>query len=536
MRVETELLESVPVLRAPPPVVVAPPRRRRRIDRFDIAVLASFSAVSIWVLVLDLWQVVAHGRVWTGTDGFYLVDQMQYLAWIRDASHHLLASNLFVLHSTPADYFQPAVAISGLLSGLGMPPWLSLLLWKPVAVGAAFYAVRVYARRNLTGLWQRRAALVLGLFFGSFSVIYGSFGVVGDLFPGFLSWGYTFGLLAVAAMLGALLVYDRSRRRDGMAWAPALLGALAGSLHPWQGELLILVVLGAELVGWRTSRRFPRRWSVPLLTVVATGVPLLYYAILGRADLSWGLAREASKHSFSMWTIVLALAPLALPAALAYRKRATSFLAVATRVWPIAAVAVYTVSATGVSATPLHAFEGVTIPLAVLAVQGVQGLRLPRSLSARRRLLGVVAVALATVPATAYELIAATTLVAPSAGNANFITGDERHALRYLAHNRQSGGVIARFYLGAIVPAETGRRTYVGHCLWSEPDCSPHAELAQQLIEGSLSPSVARSVVQQSGARFVLSDCGTQADLSSALGPALRSVHRFGCASVYEVA
>jgi hypothetical protein len=273
-----------------------------------------------------------------------------------------------------------------------------------------------------------------------------------------------------------------------------------------------------------------------LLTVVATGVPLLYYAILGRADLSWGLAREASKHSFSMWTIVLALAPLALPAALAYRKRATSFLAVATRVWPIAAVAVYTVSATGVSATPLHAFEGVTIPLAVLAVQGVQGLRLPRSLSARRRLLGVVAVALATVPATAYELIAATTLVAPSAGNANFITGDERHALRYLAHNRQSGGVIARFYLGAIVPAETGRRTYVGHCLWSEPDCSPHAELAQQLIEGSLSPSVARSVVQQSGARFVLSDCGTQADLSSALGPALRSVHRFGCASVYEVA
>ena len=40
------------------------------------------------------------------------------------------------------------------------------------------------------------------------------------------------------------------------------------------------------------------------------------------------------------------------------------------------------------------------------------------------------------------------------------------------ARNKERGGVIARFYLGAVIPAETGRRTYVGHCLWSEPDCS----------------------------------------------------------------
>src|SRR5436305_6982958 len=251
MRVETELLETGVPVRAPRPATVAPPRRRRRIDGFDLAVLGAFGAVSMWVLVLDLWQVVAHGRVWTGTDGFYLVDQMQYLAWIRDASHHVLASNLFVLHSTPSDYFQPAVAISGGLSALGVAPWLSLLLWKPVAVGAAFYAIRNYALRSLTGLWPRRAALVLGLFFGSFSVIYGSFGVVGDLLPGFLSWGYTFGLLAVAALLGALVAYDRARGRPRLAWAPALLGALAGSLHPWQGELLIVIVVCSELVAWR---------------------------------------------------------------------------------------------------------------------------------------------------------------------------------------------------------------------------------------------------------------------------------------------
>ena len=72
-----------------------------------------FAAISVWVLGLDLWQVVVNGRVWTGTDGVYIVDQMQYLAWIRDASHHVLSSNLFVLRPTSADYFQPAIVISG---------------------------------------------------------------------------------------------------------------------------------------------------------------------------------------------------------------------------------------------------------------------------------------------------------------------------------------------------------------------------------------------------------------------------------------
>src|SRR5438105_2348822 len=128
MRVEV----GTPTL-APRRTAAGPAAGRRRIDRFELGVLVAFAAVSLWVLALDLWQVVAHGRVWTGTDGVYIVDQMQYLAWIRSASHHLLASNLFVLRSTPADYFQPAVLISGGLSALGVAPSLSLLIWKPVA-------------------------------------------------------------------------------------------------------------------------------------------------------------------------------------------------------------------------------------------------------------------------------------------------------------------------------------------------------------------------------------------------------------------
>src|SRR6478735_8729103 len=109
------------------PPSVRPTGRRRKLDAFDRAVLLVFAAISMWVVVVDLWQVVVNGRVWTGTDGVYIVDQMQYLAWIRDASPHVLSSNLFVLRATPHDYFQPAVVISGAITALGVAPWLSLL-------------------------------------------------------------------------------------------------------------------------------------------------------------------------------------------------------------------------------------------------------------------------------------------------------------------------------------------------------------------------------------------------------------------------
>src|ERR1700733_4747073 len=156
MRLEIELIEGGGGGPAPdlPPLRLAPPRRAR-LDRFDVVVLAVFGALSVWVLAIDLWRVIADGAVWTGTDGVYIVDQLQYLAWIQDAAHHVLVSNLFVLRSTPADYFQPAVVISGALTARGMSPALSLLLWKPVAVVAFFFAVRAYTRRSVAGVWPR---------------------------------------------------------------------------------------------------------------------------------------------------------------------------------------------------------------------------------------------------------------------------------------------------------------------------------------------------------------------------------------------
>lgn len=534
MRLEVELSEGGGASSAPglPRVPITP--RRQRLDHFDLSVLVVFSLLSLAVVVFDLWQVVVHGRVWTGTDGVYIVDQMQYVAWIRDASHHFLASNLFVLRSTPHDYFQPSVVISGGLTALGMAPWLSLLLWKPVAVGAFFFGTRAYMRRSLTGVWPRRTALVLALFFGSFTTVYGNFSVLGDLFPGFLTWGYVFAVIALAGMVWSMVCYQDALASGRRRWLPGLLGGVSTLLHPWNGELLIALVVAAEALMWLLDRRLDRRHvELAAFTIGGTAVSLVYFAILGKADLSWKLAQVASKHAWSFWSIAIAVLPLILPALVAYRRRPKTFLDAVTRTWPLAAFAIFVLSGTSIGATPLHSFQGITVPLAVLAVEGLQTLgwaRLRHPIVA-----GAVLVALFTVPTTVDELRIARTLSAPTPNNGNFIKHDENLALNYLAKDPDAGGVMTRSYLGSVVPGKTGRHTYVGDCLWSEPGCYVLTANAKTLFQGSMTPAAAQNLVLSSNARFVLADCQTTADLNKLLGPIIRSVHGFGCATVYEV-
>ena len=107
MRIESPVLVGVsdaPVSGFEP---VRSARLTRRLDRVEWALLAGFALMSVWIIGLDIYNAIAHDRVWTGTDGFFIVDQMQYLSWIQSASHHLLISNLFVLRGH-ADGLLPA--------------------------------------------------------------------------------------------------------------------------------------------------------------------------------------------------------------------------------------------------------------------------------------------------------------------------------------------------------------------------------------------------------------------------------------------
>ena len=222
-----------------------------------------------------------------------------------------------------------------------------------------------------------------------------------------------------------------------------------------------------------------------------------------------------------------------MPALVAYRRPPTTFLAAATRAWPVGAFGVFLLSGTSLGGAPLHAFEGITIPLAVLAVEGVQMLgwrRLPH-----RMLIGTALVAIFTIPATYFEINEARINVAPARGGSNFITRGEHDALSYLARDREAGGVLTNYYLGDVVPGFTGRRTYVGDCLWSAPNCYGRGVNAGWLFGGGATPAAAQRFVLGLRARFVLADCSTTADMRKLLGPIVRSEHTFGCAAVYEV-
>jgi hypothetical protein len=522
-------------------------RLASRISGFDLVVFMAFAALSVWVLVLVLAHAIGSDRSWTGTDGVGLQDQMQYVAWIRDASRHVLASNLFVLAPTPHDYLQPLVAISGLFTALGVAPWLTLLLWKPVAVCVVFLAIRAYVRRVLVGVGGQRAATVLAVFFVGpgqlVAQVLRHFGnhdfpwhdVTLDPWIGWWSWGYPFGLMALGAMLAALVVYSRERGERAVRLSP-LLAALASWLHPWQGATLIVILVICELGEFARTRVRPRVRQF-LLTSLGGALPLVYYVVLARTDQTWELGRAASSTSWPLWALALCELPLALPAALAYTSRPRSFLNRATLVWPVAAVAVFLVSETD-GGFALHAFLGVNVPLAVLAVQGwcIFG---KRSASLRQPALAWLAVGILVLPALADQLRWANQTVSASAqapppgghGDAKFVADGERSALNYLAGLSAPGGVLTRSYLGTVVPGLTGRSTYVGDAFWS-PGFVSRATVADDFFLGRMSGTAARAFVRRTGASFMLIDCSSRRQLERTLAPLVTAVQRFGCAAV----
>jgi hypothetical protein len=505
---------------------------RARLDGFDALVLGALALMSMWILGLALWQVIVHGRIWTGTENVFPADGMQSLMWIQGIREHGASPDLYVLAPTSADFFQPLVAISAGLAALGLAPYLALLLWKPIAVGAVFLAVRAYVRGTVTGRWARRAALVLALFFA-----WGE--VIGDSWIPFWTWGYPFALISLACMVAALLAYARDRAAGRVGPLPALLGALSSWLHPWQGETLIMLLIACELA--MLAKRERPRTAQLLLAVAASAAPLVYFAGLVHFDPVWARERQAALSTYPISRVLASMWPLALGAALAYRTRPVSFLALSARLWPFVSIALFLLSEWQGSG-PTHALLGVTIPLAVLAVEGVGALpweavsgRARVSSRLRMGLAGAVATLLVcalTIPGAVWSMEYAKAHTHPRKGRSDFIAPGENAALSYLAHDPRSGGVLTRFYLGMLVPATTGRRTYVGDCYWSQPNCGYRSEMTERLLRGRLSAAQARAFVRASGARFVLGDCRSR-DLTAALAPMLSEVRRFSCARLY---
>ena len=521
--------------------------RADRPDWFDLTALAALAALSLAFLV---WIFVRGGE-FGGWEGFVVADQGQYLVWIREAGEHVLIANRFDMRPDDHVFLHPTLLLSGVLSAIGVSEPLAYLLWKPVGVIVLFWGVWRYVRHRLEGLWQRRAALVLALFFvppfAVLSPLWGETGrgtfdfVSGEIWPAGHFWGYPMSAICVGITPLVFLWVERAlagrRRGREIAWAAAA-GALVSSLHPWQGAMIVAVV--GLAAAWHVLAReaeLGETWRLLWPVLVAPLLPALYLFLLGRTDPSWELGTDNySTPLDGTMTLraAIALAPLALPALLGYRGPASGLGERILRMWVPLGVALYLFPGTPVR---FHAFNGLSIPLAILAVRGLAPYveRAAGEGGGRRGLALAAALgacALLVVPGTIDRVRSARGAVYLNQQPYNLEPG-EGDALDALEAAPGPGGVIAPVDFAALVPYRTGRETWVATPSWS-PEFGERAAAVANLFAGRLPPDQARRFVRSTGARFVVSDCRTTMDLRPVLEPIARA-RSYGCATVYEV-
>lgn len=512
------------------------PSVRSKTTRGELGILAALIVVALSNLI----PILRCGLPLSGATGLYAEDQLQYFAWVREASHHVLIGNRFDLAPGARTYLHPALALSGFLHAItGLPIPLAYLIWAPVAVAVVFLGYAGYVRRLLPRAETQMVAIVLALF--TVSPLYSILRPTGWLSPLAVRTAadlsrevwlagnllpYPITAIGIGLMPLVMLAFEswRKDRRARTLWATSAGALFVSWIHPWQGATLALVVVGVE------GRHFLRSHKLPpsgiLAVLAAFALPALYFLLLTKLDPVWQVYHRQAGWEGKEWLpLALAIGPLALPAALGYRLPAQNWQEEALRWWPAAALIVYLLP---IGTYPFHAFDGTTLPLAVLGAAGVASLRLRLS-----RAVVASAVLLLTVPAWLGS-VAELGMKARSGEHGYFIRADERRALRALESDPRKGGVLAPVSPGALIPFATGREVYVGHDAWS-PQFQERAQLAEALFSGRLDTPAARALVRSTHARFLFADCRHSRDLSATLGPLLDYATNYGCATIYEL-
>ncbi|HVE69373.1 MAG TPA: hypothetical protein VNB64_12410 [Solirubrobacteraceae bacterium] len=504
-----------------------------RRDPVGLAILAALMAWTLAPIAYLVYRSVAHDLTITGAESLFGIDQLQYLAWVRSQGEHGLAANGFDLRLGDHVFAHPMFTLSGLAwrAGLSLPA--TLFLWAPVAAGVLFAGFRAYVHRTVEGRWARPAALFLALFFvtPAYAVLSwpdwpGAADVsvfAGELAPTGALWGYLPAVIAMGLMPPFLLGVERlmrgapDRTPARLVAGTAAVGLLVSWLHPWQGETLLLIV--AVVVLWGREWRSLPRLAVPLAATVA---PLLYYALLARADAAWDVARlQTHPERPSLLALAVVLAPFALALA-ARRPDVWSVRERILYVWPAAALAIYLLPIE--QGYFLHALEAMSLPLGVLAVRGWQRLRWPAWAAAA-------ALAVCSVPGLVYAAHREREAIL-SPGQVFLVTAGEARALSRLEAAPGDGGVLASPRIASVVPALTGRRVWAGHPTWTE-DFPVRIGAAAELFHGDTDPRRAQRLVRGAGVRYVLADCTAPRDLRPLLGRLVVVRRRHGCATLY---
>ena len=520
-------------------------RSRTALARGDWLVLIALLALALAPLLGMLVRVWTKGGVVTGADGFLVTDPMQYLNWLRQSSQSGAAANLYDFAPSNHTFVHPGIFISGLLHRLGLGIALAYLVWKPVAVTALFAGAFCFAARFLPRSGDRRAAVICALFFASpiaaavgWSVSASSSAkfnldfVSGELWTGTYLWGYLFTAIAVGLMPLGLLAFERAQSSPARRWllSAAAIGLIVSWFQPWQGATYALILIAAACVAYRQDRTALKRAAVLALPVLlSTALPLFYYLVLSKSDPAWRLAGEVNNFPrWPLWVTVVGLAPLALPALFAYRLPARNLGDWMLRLWPIAGLVIFYLP---IGTFPFHAFQGLALPLAILAMLVVRDQLGDRPLPL---LATTLVVGLLVVPGTLYRVDQLRGAI--NAGRqAFFLEPGERDAMRWLERQPGPGGVLAPVADGAYISAYSGRPVWIGAGSWT-PNFAARELAVEAFFSGSASPAIDRKLLESSGARFVYASCRVGPAMDAKLTQLVSGqARRFGCARVWEV-
>ncbi len=521
----------------------------RSFDWFDWLFLLLVAALSMMVM----GPLLLTGKTLSGGDGLFTVDQLQYLAWVRDAGDNWLVSNSFDFAPDRHVLLHPGYLISGLLHtrlGVGIPEAYTAL-WKPIAVVVAFFGIRNYSARLLPSLWGRRTAMLIALTaLMGWSTLTNALGlseqtmksldfISSEMWTGQLLMGYELGAIAVFMLPLVLLAVERFRTRGGTGlYMAAVVGALLVSwLQPWQGAELALIVLFVEGFRWWRSGISPDLRLVGVLA--ACLLPAIYYAIVAAGDPSWSLAgRENARGAqpdwkWPVWAVALTVSPLAIPALISLKHRVDGWQEVAVRVWPLAVVLVYLQP---FGTFPYHSFQGLALPLSILAVQAFTIGR-PAWLPKPKLWWVLPAVLLLCVPGTVHRMQLAHRSIGPHYFP-YYIQPGELEALAWIDSQPEDGNVMADPYGGLLVPGYTGKESYIGPRSWT-PHWTAKSKMSGALLLGLLGPVGTQDLLKATDTSWVFVECDRHGkplrSIAANIGPLLESEHRFGCATVYAI-
>lgn len=507
-----------------------------------VAVAVVVLLVAFAPFVFIAVQAMVHHRVVLGVDSFSPEDDLQYLAWVRDA-HNGLIRNLYGGVAGQPLFVHPIWSPSGWIQAAsGISDVAIMAFWTLIAALVLFAGTAWLVARHISAARPRAriVAVVLALFGGlTPAILLISLMVPGnapahvllaanDLVPAAALWGYA--PMAIAVGLMPFVVEGISRSLDGRAGrreqiGVAALALLVAWLHPWQGETLFAVAGG--LLGWRAyelwdARRRrdgnredarPALWSCfrgPLLVAAAAAIPLLYYLVLSRVDKGWAVAQQNDNVSLSEPLALTAVAPLAAIALLAGWRSRRDPAVRGLLLWPIATLLVVAVTRSGQN----RALAGLALPVVVLVVRSwPASIRRPRWIVATAAAFAFVAVPLAVFVVDSVQNLDSAPMAAIAEPTHSNVRAAEIAAVA-------SGGlpIVSAPALGAAIPVFADASSWLGQSNWT-PDYDGRVLRATLMFLATPTTATERSALGALKTRALVQPCGFGHPVDRALAP-----------------